>query len=839
MDPLLHYIEHGAREGRKPHPLFDGGWYLSQNSAVAARHLNPLLHYIHFGASEGCDPHPLFDTKWYLAQLPGTARLERNPLHHYLVYGACARFDPHPLFDTAWYLAENPDVAAAGLNPLVHYIRVGAIIGRDPHPLFDSDWYLEQNADVAVQRINPLQHYVSAGALEGRDPNPHFDTDWYWARYPDSGEQQGNALLDYINEGARRNRDPHPAFWSAWYLSTNPSVAPSGINPLAHYITHGISQGRRPNGRLEQNDDTSLAMLHHEPWRPPAGPEWKASFLHRLNRRMSSLQDMNVSRPLARDCLTFSITTTAYNTEPAFLFELARTIRDQAFIDFEWLILDNGSTEAATVAALKNIASTDDRVRLFRVDRNIHIVGGNRYLLERANGEYIVPVDSDDILYNDSLALFANILRDCPEDLPCLLFSDEHRITETGEPFDLLWRWEFTFAHAMATVPAAHLMAFSAKCGRQAEVYTDEETRGSHDWDTLLRITEFGGRVVHVPEVLYGWRMHSASTAGSLASKSYVRDSQERVLSASLNRRKLDKVFSIQNLFGGAGWYQPKRKSADLPAIEMLLVLGSAEGEIQNLGSNLAVCCSVSGRRIVLALASQADELRSLRKEYAGFEIDWIVCESDSEILARVNLENRQIFARVIIRSNLRVRDAQGILDAVGVLELDPNAATVCGPVISDGGVLLSNGLTEGVGRFVASPFYGWPKGHAPKSLWRVMRRVSAAPNFFLAIRAEVVSRIGGFSGLDVDDAVHGLDFSLRCRQTGCTIVYSPSFVSYRQRPTLRNVGENIPFEVGRELETMLKELGNERFSPHLSRIHERFGFLATADELDARGQDT
>jgi hypothetical protein len=51
-DPVLHYLLHGAREGRAPGPLFDGAAYLKANPDVGRAELNPLLHYIHKGRSE-------------------------------------------------------------------------------------------------------------------------------------------------------------------------------------------------------------------------------------------------------------------------------------------------------------------------------------------------------------------------------------------------------------------------------------------------------------------------------------------------------------------------------------------------------------------------------------------------------------------------------------------------------------------------------------------------------------------------------------------------------------------------------------------------------------------
>ena len=66
VDPLQHYLLHGAGEGRDPNPLFDGDWYVEQNPEVRAAGVNPLVHYLKHGAAEGRAPGPDFHGSWYV-----------------------------------------------------------------------------------------------------------------------------------------------------------------------------------------------------------------------------------------------------------------------------------------------------------------------------------------------------------------------------------------------------------------------------------------------------------------------------------------------------------------------------------------------------------------------------------------------------------------------------------------------------------------------------------------------------------------------------------------------------------------------------------------------------
>lgn len=52
IDPVVHYLQQGAKEGRDPSPLFSTNAYLKENTDVKDAGLNPLLHYIMYGSKE-------------------------------------------------------------------------------------------------------------------------------------------------------------------------------------------------------------------------------------------------------------------------------------------------------------------------------------------------------------------------------------------------------------------------------------------------------------------------------------------------------------------------------------------------------------------------------------------------------------------------------------------------------------------------------------------------------------------------------------------------------------------------------------------------------------------
>jgi CDP-glycerol glycerophosphotransferase (TagB/SpsB family) len=223
IDPVIHYLDVGAREGRDPCEFFDSAYYLQSNQDVAAAGFNPLLHFCEFGWRESRHPSAAFDVDWYSrAHLagddPGT-----NPLLHYLTTGRAAGLEIRPVddggaglirdagvFDEDYYLARYPDVAAMALDPVSHYLEYGWRERRNPSELFDTAYYLGNNPDVAGSGENPLLHFCRTGWKELRNPSRDFDVWWYWSRHLDPSREDCNPLGHYQRIGRAAGFDARP-----------------------------------------------------------------------------------------------------------------------------------------------------------------------------------------------------------------------------------------------------------------------------------------------------------------------------------------------------------------------------------------------------------------------------------------------------------------------------------------------------------------------------------------------------------------------------------------------------------------------------------------------------
>jgi glycosyltransferase involved in cell wall biosynthesis len=89
-----------------------------------------------------------------------------------------------------------------------------------------------------------------------------------------------------------------------------------------------------------------------------------------------------------------------YNGE-RYLREAVESILDQTFTDFEFLIINDGSTDR-TVKIIESYS--DPRIRLVHNEKNMKLIATLNKGLKLARGEYIARVDCDDISLPERLA---------------------------------------------------------------------------------------------------------------------------------------------------------------------------------------------------------------------------------------------------------------------------------------------------------------------------------------------------------------------------------------------------------------------------------------------------
>jgi glycosyltransferase involved in cell wall biosynthesis len=511
--------------------------------------------------------------------------------------------------------------------------------------------------------------------------------------------------------------------------------------------------------------------------------------------------------------------------------ELIDAVISQSFEDYEWLILDNGSTE--NIASFLRQLDVNGRIRIFHVRKNIHIIRGNRFLLNRALGTYIVPVDHDDLIYPDSLNILAGYCHQLG--YPSVVYSDEQTISSTGSPSQLIWRTEWSRLSAYETVPAAHLMAFSRTLALKLHVYEGEYARGCHDWDTILRMADAGIVPRHIPKVLYGWRMHPGSTALDATVKNYILSSQTSTLAAAIRRRGFAEKFTIEPALPWIPmmYYHLVRQHVDAPPVALDFILRQPN-QYPNLIHNLHHINypNVKIRILYHDDIDLTDMLANTGEQvtYSGkIRVKRFVNEAEASKLA--SEPAARTLYKVIMNCSLKVSQDDWLWDAVGTGELDPDCGIVGGLIFLPNSRILHIGYVAGLDNFFATPCYLRNPATVPAGLAFIRRNVTAVYGGMMLTRCNALKRLGGPLEIDEGDGIFGIEYCLRCRDHGIQSAVTPRFQAVREESLSRHVGAGT--NLRNDLASRYCDLlaNDPYYSVHLARSSSRYGQLPNLPE--------
>jgi GT2 family glycosyltransferase len=204
-----------------------------------------------------------------------------------------------------------------------------------------------------------------------------------------------------------------------------------------------------------------------------------------------------------------SILLPTYNTPETLLRETIDSVRAQIYPDWELCVADDASGEAHVARILREYAGRDKRIRLHLGSENHGVAAASNRALAMATGEFVVLLDHDDLLEPQAMFRVAESLI---ADDPDVLYSDEALISLDGKGIKhLAFRPAFSPEYLRSHPYFVHLAGFRATLLRELGGF-DEGLAISQDYDLFLRATERAERVVHIPEILYRWRIHETSS---------------------------------------------------------------------------------------------------------------------------------------------------------------------------------------------------------------------------------------------------------------------------------------------------------------------------------------
>ena len=232
----------------------------------------------------------------------------------------------------------------------------------------------------------------------------------------------------------------------------------------------------------------------------------------------------------------FSFVVPVYNTEEKILRECIDSVLAQTYQNFELILVDDKSDTESVVPTLESYKNKPNITLIFRKE-NGGISRCTNTGIEAAKGEYIVFMDCDDtVAPNAVYELTKAVNEDRNADF---IYTDEDKLNEQGKRTEPHFKPDWSPDTFMSLMYTSHLSAYRASLVRELGGLRSEFD-GAQDYDLTLRFTERTKNIVHIPKVLYHWRVQPHSVASDISAKPYVLKAVEGLKKDALKRRGLD-----------------------------------------------------------------------------------------------------------------------------------------------------------------------------------------------------------------------------------------------------------------------------------------------------------
>ena len=225
-----------------------------------------------------------------------------------------------------------------------------------------------------------------------------------------------------------------------------------------------------------------------------------------------------------------------YNGE-RYLPEALDSILAQTYTNFEFIIIDDGSTDGS-LNVLQQYQKRDARIRLIsRENRNLATTLND--IIDLAQGKWIARMDQDDIALPERFERQLQWLEQTDADI-CGSWvrrfgTSDKRVVRLRQTDDAI-KMELLFCS-----PLAH-PSVMMKTERLKQLRYDKAWETAEDYDLWERAAEAGWKMANVPEVLLMYRLHVAqvSIANSLRQHQLTQEIRRRYWIYVSNELEID-----------------------------------------------------------------------------------------------------------------------------------------------------------------------------------------------------------------------------------------------------------------------------------------------------------
>lgn len=485
--------------------------------------------------------------------------------------------------------------------------------------------------------------------------------------------------------------------------------------------------------------------------------------------------------------ILISIVTPTYNSNVSHFKETYNSVISQSYKNWEWCIVDDGSTDENIKKFLKNIKDSRISVKFLRKNKGISYA--TTEAIKISKGPFIGFLDHDDLLTPDCLQEVVKVIKQ-NNDVK-LIYSDEDKVIWNGNYIDPFYKPDFNYMLLLNSMYIGHFLVIKKDLIEQIN-YLRTGYEGSQDYDLVLRTVEKieSKNIKHIPKVLYHWRVTENSTSYSILNKPYARINGLRALEDHLNKQNISvKVYggnfpchyNVKFLF----------QLGKIPSISIIIPFKDKVTLLKNLLNTLEITNYNSGYKIILVdNNSEKEETKKFLKLIDKNKYNLVKYEKEfnfSKIINSVvfNYVNSDLV--LLLNNDIEIIHPEWLYNMAQYFVWED--VSVVGPKllyidhrIQHAGVFV--GVDGEIARHIAKGIYDWDLSYFCRP--HLTQEVSAVTGACMLIRVSDFKKVNGFDE-NLPTAFNDVDFCLKIKnQLNKKIIYTPTAKLYHLESATR-----------------------------------------------------
>ena len=520
----------------------------------------------------------------------------------------------------------------------------------------------------------------------------------------------------------------------------------------------------------------------------------------------------------------FSVVMPVYNPPLQYLIAAVESVRVQVYSNWELCICDDASSKPEVLAYLKALSALDPRIMVKLRPNNGHICVASNDALQMASGEWVALLDHDDLLAEDALYWVAKFLQSSAD--AGVIYSDEDKIGLDGKRCQPYFKPDWSPELILSRNYICHLGVYRRSL-LQAIGGFRLGLEGSQDHDLVLRcaLRLKPHQIVHIPRVLYHWRVLPGSAALAVGEKNYAYDAGVRAVSDYLQASGLGG--NVEYL--PDGYYRVVPSLPDeLPWVSLVIPTRNAHELVRNCLQSILEKTTYTNYDILL-VDNGSDDSASLAyfAEVSSHpRVQVIRDERDFNFSALNNAAVRRARGDIIglLNNDIEVITPDWLQEMVG-LAIRPGVGAVGARLWYPNDTLQHAGVIVGLGGVAGHAHLGRCRGDPGYCGRAIMtQNFQAVTAACLLVRKSTYLQVGGLNEESLKVAFNDVDFCMKLFESGWRNVWTPFAEMYHHESATRGL-DTTPANKARfdsEVQYMLKRWGNvlqndPTYNPNLS----------------------